>query len=72
MRIFLAICIIFLLIPFSILFLLIGENGYNSKCKNANSCSGSIRCNAKSKSDLNCFEEKRRIINYENRIKWKN
>ena len=70
MKIFFVIFIILLLIPLLIIFLLTGENGYNSKCKNASSCAGSVRCNAKSKSDLNCFEEKRK--SYGNKIKWKN
>lgn len=56
---FLIISIIFSLI-FIILFIMTGENGFNKYCKNANECPGSVRCTAKSKDELNCFEPKRK------------
>lgn len=49
-------------IVFIILFILIGENGYNKYCAKANECSGSVRCRCKSKSEISCFEMKKKNI----------
>ena len=51
------ILIIFIALVF-VIFVLCGENGCNKKCKNANSCPASVRCNAKSKEQCGCFEDK--------------
>ena len=49
--------IIFIVLAF-IIFMLCGENTCNTKCKNANSCPASVRCNARSKEQCSCFENK--------------
>jgi hypothetical protein len=41
-----------------VIFVLCGENTSNTKCKNANSCPASVRCNARSKEQCSCFEDK--------------
>lgn len=51
------ILIIFIILAF-IIFVLGGENTSNTKCKNANSCPASVRCNARSKEQCSCFEDK--------------
>ena len=51
------ILIIFIALVF-VIFVLCGENGCNKKCKNANSCPASVRCNARSKEQCSCFEDK--------------
>lgn len=50
---------IIIIILVFILFMLCGENSCNKKCKNANSCSASVRCNAKNKKQCSCFENKK-------------
>ena len=54
------ILIIFIALVF-IIFVLCGEDGCNKKCKNANSCPASVRCNARSKEQCSCFEDKEDI-----------
>ena len=51
------ILIIFIALAF-VIFVLCGENGCNKNCKNANSCPVSVRCNARSKEQCSCFEDK--------------
>ena len=51
------ILIIFIALVF-VIFVLCGENGYNKKCKKASSCPASVRCNARSKKQCSCFEDK--------------
>lgn len=60
MKILFLIISIILNLIFIILFMMMGENGFNKYCKNANLCPGSVRCMAKSKDELNCFEPKRK------------
>lgn len=53
--------IILFIIFFILIFIFIcfcGENGCNKICKNANECPLSVRCNAKNKKDIKCFERK--------------
>jgi len=54
------ILIIFIALAF-VIFVLCGENTSNTKCKNANSCPASVRCNARSKEQCSCFEDKENI-----------
>ncbi|MEE3417769.1 MAG: hypothetical protein VZQ62_00350 [Methanosphaera sp.] len=49
--------IIFIALIF-VIFVLCGENTGNTKCKKANNCPASVRCNARSKEQCSCFEEK--------------
>ena len=55
-----GIIFIILIILSAILFFICfcGENGRNKKCANANACAASVRCNAESKDNMDCFREK--------------